>query len=60
MTVLFVTHDVAEAALLADAVAVMSPRPGTIKEIVEITPPRPRDVTQSDVTVYMQRLRALI
>lgn len=60
MTVLFVTHDVAEAALLADEVAVMSPRPGSIKEIVKIAPPRPRDVTQTDVTVYMQRLRELI
>jgi hypothetical protein len=38
----------------------MSPRPGTIKEIVKIAPPRPRDVTQPDVTVYMQKLRALI
>jgi ABC-type nitrate/sulfonate/bicarbonate transport system ATPase subunit len=60
MTVLFVTHDVAEATLLADEVAVMSPRPGTIKEIVKIAPLRPRDVTQPDVTVYMQKLRALI
>jgi len=60
MTVVFVTHDVAEAALLADEVAVMSPRPGTIKEIVKIMQPRPRDVTQPEVTEYMQRLRALI
>jgi ABC-type nitrate/sulfonate/bicarbonate transport system ATPase subunit len=60
MTVLFVTHDVAEATLLADAVAVMSPRPGSIKETVTIAPPRPRDVTQPDITVYLQRLRELI
>ena len=60
MTVLFVTHDVAEAALLADQVAVMSPRPGTIKEVVTIALPRPRDVTRPEVTDYMQRLRALI
>jgi ABC-type nitrate/sulfonate/bicarbonate transport system ATPase subunit len=60
MTVLFVTHDVAEAAVLADEVAVMAPRPGTIKELVKITLPRPRDVTQPEVTEYMQRLRALI
>src|SRR5512145_3228253 len=50
MTVVFVTHDVAEAALLADQVAVMSPRPGTIREVVDITPARPRDITQPEVT----------
>ena len=60
MTVVFVTHDVAEAVLLADQVAVMSPRPGTIREVIDIVPPRPRDVAQSEVIRYMQRLRALI
>jgi ABC-type nitrate/sulfonate/bicarbonate transport system ATPase subunit len=60
MTVVFVTHDVAEAALLADRVAVMSPRPGTIREVVDIEIARPRDITQPEVTRYMQRLRAAI
>lgn len=60
MTVVFVTHDVAEAVLLADQVAVMSPRPGTIREVVDIAPAQPRDITQPEVTSYMQRLRALI
>lgn len=60
MTVVFVTHDVAEAALLADRVAVMSPRPGTIRETVDVALPRPRDITEPAVASYMQRLRALI
>jgi ABC-type nitrate/sulfonate/bicarbonate transport system ATPase subunit len=60
MTVVFVTHDVVEAVLLSDQVAVMSPRPGTIREVVDIAPARPRDITQPEVTDYIQRLRALI
>lgn len=60
MTVVFVTHDVTEAVLLADQVAVISPRPGTIREVVDVAPARPRDITQPEVTRYMQRLRALI
>src|SRR5919108_588881 len=60
ITAVFVTHDVEEAAVLADRVAVMSPRPGTIRAVVDITLPRPRDPTQSEVAHYIQRLRALI
>jgi NitT/TauT family transport system ATP-binding protein len=60
MTVVFVTHDVAEAVLLADQVAVMSPRPGTIREVVDIRLERPRDTTRPEVVSYIQRLRSLI
>jgi ABC-type nitrate/sulfonate/bicarbonate transport system ATPase subunit len=41
-TVLFVTHDVEEALLLSDTVAVMSPRPGRIVARVAVPFARPR------------------
>jgi NitT/TauT family transport system ATP-binding protein len=43
-TIVFVTHSIEEAVLLADRVVVLSPRPGQIRKILEIGIPRPRSL----------------
>ena len=47
-TIIFVTHSVDEAVFLSDRIVILSKRPGTIKKIVEINIPRPRDRTRPE------------
>ena len=53
-TVLFITHDIEEALLLADRVCVMTARPGRIKKSIDVGIARPRaiEVTTARVRVY--------
>ncbi|WP_093787890.1 ABC transporter ATP-binding protein [Actinacidiphila guanduensis] len=43
VTALFITHDITEAAFLADRVCVFGPRPGRIVKEIAVSLPRPRD-----------------
>jgi NitT/TauT family transport system ATP-binding protein len=60
MTIVFVTHDVEEAVVLADEVVVLAPRPGRVRGSVPIACARPRDPTDPQAIRYIQHLRALI
>src|SRR4249920_461730 len=55
-TIIYVTHNVAEAVYLADRVVVMSPHPGTVKTEIKINLPRPRDPLSVDFLEFQKEL----
>jgi NitT/TauT family transport system ATP-binding protein len=55
-TVVFVTHDIEEAAQLADRVLVLSDRPATISREMRIDSPKPRDLTDNAVIEAMKEI----
>jgi NitT/TauT family transport system ATP-binding protein len=59
-TVIYVTHNVAEAVYLADRVVVMTPHPGTVKTEVTIRLPRPRDPLSVEFLDYQKELLRLL
>jgi nitrate ABC transporter ATP-binding subunit len=56
VTIMFVTHSVEEAALLADRVLVMSTGPGRIASDIRIDLPRPRDVSSPEFNAVRREL----
>jgi NitT/TauT family transport system ATP-binding protein len=55
-TVVFVTHSIPEAVFLSTRVAVMSPRPGRISEVIDIGLSQPRDVDTRESRQYYDKV----
>jgi len=63
VTVLFITHDLDEAILLADRILVLKANPGKVQELIEVPVPRPRGYSQFNTPEFIAtkaRLEALI
>ncbi|MHC5020545.1 MAG: ABC transporter ATP-binding protein [Planctomycetota bacterium] len=54
MTVVFVTHSIDEALIISDRIAVMSARPGRVKELRDNPLPKPRDVSVQSSDAYRE------
>ena len=59
-TIVFITHGIDEALTLGTHVAVMSARPGRIREIIPLGLPRPRDITSPRVNEIKRRILELL
>jgi NitT/TauT family transport system ATP-binding protein len=57
-TIVFVTHNVREAACLGDRVILFSPNPGRIREEFNIDLPRPRDINSVSLASFSTRITA--
>jgi NitT/TauT family transport system ATP-binding protein len=63
ITILFVTHDIEEAVMLGDRVAVMGGRPPGIREVIDVPLRRPRQVADADTEEFLavkRRVRAAL
>lgn len=56
ITMIMITHDVEEAVYLSDKVVIMSSRPGTIKKIIPVDLPRPRDRAAYDFMKLKEKI----
>jgi NitT/TauT family transport system ATP-binding protein len=59
ITIMFVTHDVEEAVLLGDRVAVMGGRPPGIREVIDIPLGRPRHASDADTETFLTTKRRI-
>ncbi len=59
-TIIFVTHSIQESIYLADRVVVMTYRPGTVKKIVPVKIPHPRDTSSQEFIHVQQELTRMV
>lgn len=59
-TIVFVTHSIQESVYLAGRVVVMTYRPGTVKRVVEVELPHPRDMNTPDFVDLQKELTELV
>ena len=53
-TIMFVTHDIHEAAFLSDYIGILSAKPAKLKTLIEVEIPRPRDLESPELLEYEQ------
>jgi ABC-type nitrate/sulfonate/bicarbonate transport system ATPase subunit len=59
-TAVFVTHSIEEAIVLGDRVVVMSAGPGTIRDVVGVDLPRPRDRTSDEFNAIRRQVKEVL
>lgn len=59
-TIVFVTHNIEEAVLLSDRIAVITPKPSRVEEVLAVDLPRPRTRTDAGVNALRSRIIATL
>lgn len=56
-SIIFVTHSVPESVFLSDKIVVLSPRPGKVRQIIEVNLPRPRTTEMKYSEEYLRLVK---